>query len=143
MPHTLVIVDDDSLLGWTLGANLEDAGFHPEIFNSGRAALNYFASGGKAAAVLLDWKMREMDGPEFLGELRAQGCNTPVLILTGYLKPGLAEQAIALGATALLDKSKSFGSILEQIQRILSRTESSTGPSAPPAGERITGVRST
>jgi CheY-like chemotaxis protein len=122
MPHTLVIVDDDSLLGWTLSANLEDAGFQPQVFNSGRAALTYFASGGKAAAVLLDWKMREMDGPEFLSELRAQGCDIPVLILTGYLKPGLQEQAIALGATALLDKSKSFGAILEQVQRVLSQT---------------------
>jgi CheY-like chemotaxis protein len=122
MPQTLVIVDDDPLLGWTLSANLEDAGFQPHVFNNGRTALTYFASGGQAAAILLDWKMREIDGPEFLSELRAQGCDVPVLILTGYLKPGLQQQAIALGATALVDKSKSFGAILEQVQRVLSQT---------------------
>jgi CheY-like chemotaxis protein len=121
MPHTLVVVDDDTLLGRTLSANLEDAGFLPEVFNDGPAALKYFAAGGKAAALLLDWKMPEMDGPEFLGELRAQGCDVPVLVLTGYLRPGIKEQAMALGATALLDKSKSFGVILEQVQRVLPR----------------------
>jgi CheY-like chemotaxis protein len=119
MVHTLVIVDDDSLIGKTLAANLEDAGFQPEIFNSGREALNYLAAGGKAAAILLDWKMREMDGPRFLTELRAQGCGVPVLILTGYLKPGIKEQALSLGAAAMLDKTNSFSVILDQIQRVL------------------------
>jgi CheY-like chemotaxis protein len=143
MPHTLVVVDDDTLLGRTLSANLEDAGFQPEVFNRGRDALNYFAGGGKAAAILLDWKMREMDGAEFLGELRVQGCDVPVLVLTGYIKPGIREQAMALGAAALLDKSKNFGIILEQIQQIVTRARPLMLPAVSLAGGRTVRNRST
>jgi DNA-binding response OmpR family regulator len=123
MTTTLLIVDDDALLGWTLAANLEDAGFEVEVFDNGRSALSYLATGQKAECVLLDWHMRGMDGPSFLTEVRNHGHNLPVLVLTGSQQPDVKARAIAQGAAGCLDKARSFNTILEHVKLTLSRTQ--------------------
>jgi two-component system, OmpR family, response regulator ChvI len=118
-PDTIVIVDDDGLLRRTMAANLEDAGYRPASFEGGRAVLQYFAEGGRGAAVLLDWHMPEVDGPEVLRQLRANGHDVPVIFLTGHNQPIYEEAALAGGAVDFVDKSKSFSIILQRLKLAL------------------------
>src|SRR5215472_15447625 len=99
-PDTIAIIDDDPLMRRTMAANLEDAGFRPAPFDGGRAALDYFSGGGLAAAILLDWQMPDVDGPEVLRQLRANGHQVPVIFLTGHNQPIYEEAALAGGAAA-------------------------------------------
>lgn len=113
---TVVIVDDDPMLRRTVATNLEDAGYQVIPFDGGKGAINYFAEGGRASAIILDWHMPELEGPEVLRRLRAAGNSVPVLFLTGHNQPIYEEAALAGGAVDFVDKSKSFGIILQRLR---------------------------
>jgi two-component system, OmpR family, response regulator ChvI len=134
MAQTILIVDDDALMRWSLAANLEDEGYEPRAFASGPDALKYLADGGDAAAVLLDWHMPEMDGITVLHNLRRQGHMLPVIFLTGHSQPGRREVAMACGAAAFLDKTKSFSTVLHYLHLAVSESEEvdAAEPAAPP-----------
>ena len=115
----VVIVDDDRVFLDTLKGNLEDAGFIVVAFEGGKAAVDYFSAGKPAAALLLDWQMPEVDGPEVLRRIRDLGRDTPVLILTGLNQPIYEEAGLARGAVDFIDKSRSFGVVLSRLNIVL------------------------
>ena len=134
-PDTVVIVDDDPMLRRTVATNLEEAGYRVVICDGGKSALNYFRDGGRASAILLDWHMPEIDGPEVLRRLRAAGNPVPVLFLTGHNQPIYEEAALAGGAVDFVDKSKSFGIILQRLRLAIgTKSQGSSSPGAAPAG---------
>jgi len=126
MPRTILVVDDDSLMRMSLVTNLEDEGFRPQAFASGPEALDYLAKGGEAAAMLLDWQMPEMDGLDVLRHVRERGHGVPVIFLTGHNLPGRREVAMAGGAAAFLDKTKSFSTILHYLHLAVSENDADT-----------------
>jgi two-component system, OmpR family, response regulator ChvI len=132
MPQVILIVDDDALMRWSLAANLEDEGFEPHAFASGPDVLQYLAEGGNAAAMLLDWHMPEMDGITVLHNLRRAGHRLPVIFLTGQSQPGRREVAMACGAAAFLDKTKSFSTVLHYLHLAVSEGEDVAESPAPP-----------
>ena len=117
--ETIVIVDDDDLVAETLAANMEDAGFRAAWFTDGPAALAYLEEGGPASAILLDWSMPQMDGPEVLRRLRRINAQAPVLFLTGHTQPMFEETALANGAVDFVDKSRSFSIVLQRLKLAL------------------------
>ncbi len=123
MTNIIILVDDDPLMRWSLATNLEDEGFEPRAFGSGPEALQYLAEGGDAAAMLLDWEMPEMDGITVLRHLRREGHMLPVIFLSGHSVPGRREVAMACGAAAFLDKTKSFSTILHYVRLAVSETD--------------------
>lgn len=112
----VAVVDDDPLLLRTMVANLEEAGYRAVAFATGAAVLDYFAEGGSATALLLDWSMPVMDGPAVLQQLRARGHSLPVIYLTGYTQPVFEEAALAGGAVDFVDKSRSFAVVLLRLK---------------------------
>jgi CheY-like chemotaxis protein len=128
MSNIIIIVDDDPLMRWSLATNLEDEGFEPRAFGTGPEALQYLADGGDADAVLLDWQMPEMDGITVLHNLRRQGQMLPVIFLTGHSQPGRREVAMACGAAAFLDKTKSFSTVLHYLHLAVSENEDASAP---------------
>lgn len=134
---TVVIVDDDPMLRRTVATNLEDAGYQVVPFEGGKAALDYFAEGGRASAIILDWHMPELEGPEVLRRLRAAGNAVPVLFLTGHNQPIYEEAALAGGAVDFVDKSKSFGIILQRLRLAIEGAKAA--PAAAP-GAATTGL---
>ncbi len=124
---TVAVVDDDPLLRRTVASNLEDAGFRVASFENGRAALDYVTGGGPASAILLDWQMPGMDGPELLRRLRAGGHGVPVIFLTGHNQPIFEEAALAGGAVDFVDKSKSFSIVLQRLRLAIAGAKGGSG----------------
>jgi two-component system response regulator ChvI len=133
--ETIVIVDSDPSLRRSIASNLEEAGYRVVICDGGKAALDYFQRGGCAAAVLLDWYMPEIDGPEILRRLRATGNPVPALFLTERDQPIYSETVLAGGAVDFVDKSKSLGIILQRL-RLAIGSKSPGGMSRSPAPGR-------
>jgi CheY-like chemotaxis protein len=130
MANIILIVDDDAFMRWSLATNLEDEGFEPRAFGSGPEVLQYLAERGEASAMLLDWQMPEMDGIAVLRHLRRRGHMLPVIFLSGHNQPGRREVAMACGAAAFLDKTKSFSTVLHYVRLAVSETD---GSDATPA----------
>ena len=56
------------------------------------------------AVALVDIKIPKLDGIEVLRKAKANGCTTPILMLTAYQSVELAKEAIKLGALDYLPK---------------------------------------
>ncbi|MGA2226714.1 MAG: response regulator [Syntrophobacteraceae bacterium] len=63
---------------------------------------------------LLDYRLGEHDGLEFLHEVRAKGCKIPIIFLTGAGNYEIDLQAMSMGAADYLLKNEISASILER-----------------------------
>ena len=118
-PVRIALVDDDDMFRESLGMNLSDEGYEVVPFDHGPPALEYFAGGGTADIVLLDWRMPNMDGLDVLRELRAHGVETPVIFLTVLSDQIYEEAALAGGAVDFVEKSRSLSILLKRLKLIV------------------------
>jgi CheY-like chemotaxis protein len=120
----IVIVDDDlgllSLLRDTVRDMVEEydviAYIHPH------QALAYVATHA-VALVITDLQMPEMDGLQFIGEIKKVSPNTPVLLQTVYISPNVRQRATELGVDYYM--SKPFE--LEDLEKIVANVTSKMG----------------
>lgn len=135
IPAKVAVVDDDDLFREALGANLADEGFEVSAFDCGEDALRFFADGGRADIVLLDWRMPNLDGLEVLRRLRAHGHAVPVIFLTVLSDQIYEEAALSGGAIDFVEKSRSFPILLHRMQLIVDgrklTSEAGDGKPAP------------
>jgi DNA-binding NtrC family response regulator len=95
--HTLLIVDDERSLRFSISEWARDVGYHPLEAVSGREALER-AHEHSVAAVLLDLKLGTDDGLDVLRRLRQDDPTLPVIMLTGHGSLQHAVEATRLGA---------------------------------------------
>lgn len=79
----ILVVDDDQAQREILRRNLENEGWEVTVEHNGRSAMESVRA-RRPAAIILDLLMPEMDGMEFISELRAQPAfrDIPVAVLT-------------------------------------------------------------
>ena len=94
---TLLVVDDERTLRFSIGEWARDEGYSPLEAASGREALELARERG-VDAVVLDLKLADEDGLRVLRELRDTDPTLPVVMLTGHGTVEQAVRAIQLGA---------------------------------------------
>jgi two-component system, OmpR family, response regulator ChvI len=135
-PVRIVLVDDDDSFRESLGLNLLDEGFAVVSFSGGAPSLDYFAGGGEADVILLDWRMPGMNGLEVLRRLRRAGTTTPVIFLTVLSDDIYEEAALEGGAVDFVDKSRRLSILVKRLHLItegMRPLSESGGPNKPPA----------
>lgn len=111
---TIYIVDDDELVCISTDAVLKAEGFNTAIFSSGESFLA--ATAGLApGCVLLDVKMKGMNGLDVLKAHQPHLRAMPVIMMSGHGDISMALQAIRLGAVDFIEKPFTFDVILEAI----------------------------
>src|SRR2546422_3692437 len=88
--HTLVVVDDERTLRFSIGEWARDEGFQPLEAADGQEALDLVRE-SSVDVVVLDLKLSNEDGMEVLKRLREEEPALPVIVLTGH---GTIEQAV-------------------------------------------------
>jgi response regulator RpfG family c-di-GMP phosphodiesterase len=95
--------------------------------------------------IVVDYQMPEMDGLEFILQLRAQPAHTftPVIMLTAASAYDMSERALAAGATIFLEKPIALREFTAQLRKFANpaRTHSTHGEVVMPTDERETLVR--
>ena len=86
-------------------------------------------------AILLDIKMPNMDGIEFLEALRKQKADVPVVLMTGYPSIPNAASAIRLGASDYVTKPFTPEEISQAVHRLMQHGEPER-PRRPPRPSR-------
>ncbi len=132
-PARIVLVDDDDSFRESLGLNLIDEGFAVINFSSGAPALDYFAQGGEADVILLDWRMPGMNGLEVLRRLRRAGNATPVIFLTALSDDIYEEAALEGGAVDFIDKSRRLSILVKRLNLITEGMRPAPAPEAEPS----------
>lgn len=107
--QTVLIVDDDQAVCESAALLLEELGMQTRSALSGAAALaeldRISFSRKPVFAVLLDWKMPDMDGLETLKQIRLKAGNkVAVIIMSAYDFSGAEEVFIKAGADAFITK---------------------------------------
>ena len=102
-PSTVLIVDDEELIRWSLAEHLKGEGYDIIQGENGVQALEQVRAGAPDL-ILLDLKMPEMDGLTALRKLREEGYETPVVVLTAHGGVDRAVEATRLGASDYLSK---------------------------------------
>jgi CheY-like chemotaxis protein len=81
--QTILVVDDEKNIRLLYKAELEDEGYKVLTASNGLEALDVLKK-ETVDLVLLDIKMPEMDGPEFLRHIRQFNQTLPIIISTAY-----------------------------------------------------------
>ena len=131
----LLVVDDEEGIREGCRRILSRKGYRVEMSSDAFEGLN-MATAGDYAAVLLDVKMRKMDGIEFLKALRSTKPNLPVILITGYPSVANAAAAVRLGASDYVTKPFTPETIVEAVLRALRRRESQGDDPGAGGGQR-------
>jgi len=126
---TILIVDDDAAICDAMAEAVRDLGHDARAAMSGREALELLDR-EPASAVLLDLRMRGMEGLEVLRHIRARPQPPPVTVLTAHATATNTIEAMRLGAFDHL--TKPIGR--EDLARVLDRMIASTAARPPSHG---------
>ncbi len=116
----ILVVEDYEPLRKSLEQGLREAGFAVDVSDDGETGL-WYALGGEYDVIVLDLMLPKLDGLSILKKLRAEGCQSHVLILTA--KDALEDrvQGLDLGADDYLVKPFAFEELLARIRALIRR----------------------
>jgi DNA-binding NtrC family response regulator len=126
--RTLLVVDDEEVVCQACRRIFSRQGFQVEVNTDARQGLSW-AIEKDYSIILLDIKMPNIDGIEFLEKLREKKPDVPVLIITGYPSIPNASAAMRLGACDYVTKPFTSEEITWAVQRVLSTSQMATGQS--------------
>lgn len=122
--HSILIIDDEENLLKSL-ATLLETDFRIYTASSGREGLILLGT-HYISMVLLDLKMPEMNGVEVLEEIRKEGPNTKVVIMTGGKDYEWTRRCADLAVSGFIEKPVHPDELLLRINSILDRKRCKT-----------------
>jgi DNA-binding response OmpR family regulator len=117
MPHVLLI-EDDALVRKLLEKRLCVAGWEVTAMRDGRD-LQAAIQQRPVDLILLDLGLPYVDGLSIVEELRGQGVETPIMVLTAYEMPHLHATVRGTGANDLVQKPYDQEELLQRMTRML------------------------
>lgn len=114
----ILVVDDEAIVCESCTRILSREGFGVETNTNPREGLK-LAESNDYDAILLDMKMNEMDGIEFLEALRRKNIQSPVIVITGYPSIEHAASLLRLGAADYILKPFNPTEITRSVKRIV------------------------
>ena len=120
MPATILVVDDEPLIRWTLSERLSQDGHVVVEAGTARAALARF--GPDVDLVLLDYKLPDSDGLQVLRAMKAADADVPVILLTAFSSIETAVEAMKQGAYHYANKPFNLDELALVVQKALETT---------------------
>ena len=120
MPETILVVEDEPALRYTLSYNLKKDGFTVEAVGDGRAALDS-ARKLKPDLIVLDLMLPEIDGFDVCRILRKE-MTTPILMLTARDDEIDRVVGLEVGADDYLTKPFSMRELMARVKAQLRRS---------------------
>ncbi|HPU29199.1 MAG TPA: UDP-3-O-acyl-N-acetylglucosamine deacetylase [Syntrophorhabdaceae bacterium] len=118
----ILIIDDEKNILDVLSPMLEDEGFKVFKALDGKMGISIFKK-ERPDVVILDIWMPEMDGIEVLREIKREGNDSIVIVISGHGTISTAVEAVKMGAFDFLEKPLTIEKILEVISRGLAGRE--------------------
>lgn len=130
----ILIIEDDRKMSEALVSGLEGAGYELETASSGEEGF-YLAHKLRPDLLLLDLTLPHRNGLEILKQLRSEGVDIRVLILTSHNTVEDRVEGLKTGADDYLGKPFSFPELLARIDALLRRMLPATEPGAVKIGD--------
>ena len=142
----ILVVDDDDVMCEHMMQTLGEIGVRVESANNGEGALALLEEvrrkGGAFDAVLLDWKMPGMDGPQTARRIRqAYGEQLPILIVSAYDVADIEGEALASGVNGFITKPLFVSTLCEALRRYVLGERAETEEEARAGAQEFAGRR--
>jgi DNA-binding NtrC family response regulator len=98
------VVDDESLIRWSLRKGLMKRGHEVVEADSAKTALDCIVGGGRFGVVILDYRLPDRQDLSLLAEVRRLLPDATVVMMTAFGEDDMRAEAVALGARAVVDK---------------------------------------
>ena len=121
MTHaTILVVDDEDLIRWSLRERLKTEGYAVREAGTGADAMDIFKEG--VDLVLLDYRLPDTDGLTLLREMKALNPEVLVVLLTSFVSVETAVEAMKLGAYHFANKPFNVDDVAAIVARALETT---------------------
>jgi DNA-binding NtrC family response regulator len=113
---SILVLDDEPIVGKRLRAALEKNDYAVEVFEDSRAALRRLDE-KEFDIVVTDVRMEEVDGIQVLEHVLERSARTRVIVITGYATVEVAREALAKGAFDFIAKPFKPDDLRQVIQK--------------------------
>jgi DNA-binding NtrC family response regulator len=114
---TVLIVDDEALIRWSVAESLEAAGFAVDEAGTAAEALTRLGNGsGPFAVVLLDLKLPDSSDLGLLRKIREVAPACRVILMTAHGTADVLDEALRAGAYSTLNKPFDMQRIVRLVQ---------------------------
>jgi DNA-binding NtrC family response regulator len=116
----VLVVDDEPLIRWSLCKGLTNRGHQVGEAGSAAEALSLIsANPSRFSVVILDCRLPDRKDLSLLRQVRAIVPSSTVLMMTAYGDTGMREEALALGARAVVDKPFQVTEFISLVESVL------------------------
>ncbi|MFH1575199.1 MAG: sigma-54 dependent transcriptional regulator [Acidobacteriota bacterium] len=116
--ETILVVDDERLVRWSLQQKLEQWGYNVSVAEDGATALGRVQI-DNPDLITLDVRLPDMTGIEVLSELRRRNVHVPVIVITAFGIVDDAVRSLKLGAYDFIEKPINFEKLQNAIRNAL------------------------
>jgi len=122
----LLIIEDDSNIIRPLSLALKAANFAVDTASDGERGC-FLALTNNYDLIILDCNLPKLSGQEIIGKIRADGRDTPILVLTVRTETNNKVDLLNLGADDYLTKPFALSELLARVKAILRRPKNLAG----------------
>ncbi len=122
MSVRVLIIEDESLIRWSLRQKFEERGYEVSEADSGETGLDAFDS-GVYDLIMLDYRLPDMTGLDILRRIRVSDHDVVVIMITAYSNIEDAVEAIKLGAYDYIAKPFQIDELLLTVDKALETTK--------------------
>lgn len=127
----VLLAEDDPELRALMGYGLGLDGYEVVATANGVELATWMTATLNVALVMSDVRMPGPSGLEMLARFRRTNASTPFIVVTAFGGKLLHEQALVLGATAVVDKPFEMGDLRALVRRLVARRGLGTDREGP------------
>ncbi len=121
--HKILIVEDESLIGWSMANALDRAGYATEVVDCGEDAVEKVRA-GTFELVISDFRLPRMDGFDLAARLKKLSKALPVIMISAHEELESAEIDSSHGIDYFIEKPFNLNEIVTLVGTILDPTGS-------------------
>lgn len=116
-PVTVLVVDDESLIRWSLAQGLGELGYDVTEAGDARGAISAVeAVESPFNVVLLDYRLPDSADLRLLGTLKRLAPSSQIIMITAHNSPELTQGATAMGAFRVISKPFEIESVAALVE---------------------------